>query len=158
MRSQMPDYPIPAKRSSSTSLVLSIAMCALLQSTASAATPTLECPASIQEKSIRVTDTPAGWSAFAGSPLYLHGAAPMNGPPEKLGELSDYVQRRGKNEWTYTYQLDGKFPDGKWLACTYGESDQITLSRKLDDSLTVCTFKYRKGKYVGQHDIAISCR
>ena len=154
----MPDYPNPANRCSPTSLVLSIAMCALLQSTASAATPTLECPASIQEKSIRVTDTPAGWSAFAGSPLYLHGAAPMNGPPEKLGELSDYVQRRGKNEWTYTYQLDGKFPDGKWLACTYGESDQITLSRKLDDSLTVCTFKYRKGKYVGQHDIAISCR
>jgi hypothetical protein len=154
----MPDQPIPAKRCPPRSLALFIAIFVLFQSTASADAPTLACPASIQEKSVRLTDTPAGWSAFVGSPLYLHGAAPMNGPPEKLGELSDYVQQRGKNEWTYTYQLDGKFPDGKWLACTYGESDQITLSRKLDDRLTVCTFKYRKGKYVGQHDITISCK
>jgi hypothetical protein len=154
----MPAKPIPPKHGAPTSLALFIAICVLCQSKASAAAPAPECPASIQEKSIRLIDTPAGWSAFVGSPLYLHGAAPMSGPPEKLGELSDYVQQRGKSEWTYTYRLDGQFTDGKWLACTYGESDQITLSRKLDDSITVCSFKYRKGKYVGQHDIAISCK
>jgi hypothetical protein len=81
----------------------------------------------------------------------------MNGPPENLGELSDYKQTSKKQEVTYTYQLDGKFSDGKWLACTYGESDQITLSRRLDDSVKVCTFKYRKGNHVGQNDVAIAC-
>lgn len=123
-----------------------------------AAAPVLECPVAIQEKSLRLVDTPPGWTAFAGSPLYLHAAAPMNGPPEKLGELSDFTQKRGKHEWTYTYKLDGKFPDGKWLACTYGESDQVTLSKRLDDGVETCTFTYRKGKYVGQNDVAIRCR
>jgi len=127
------------------------------QSAAGAASPILECPTSISEKSIRVVDTPKGWTTFTGSPLYLHGAAPMNGPPEQLGELADYQQTAGKQGPTYTYHLDGKFPDGKWLACTYGESDQVTLSKRLDDSVRVCRFKYRKGKHVGQNDVAISC-
>jgi hypothetical protein len=139
-------------------LMLSAAISLAFQSATSTAAPALECPTSIQEKSIRLVDTPPGWTTFVASPLYLHGAAPMSGPPEKLGELSDFKQKRGKNEWTYKYQLDGKFPDGKWLACTYGESDQVTLSKRLDDSVQTCTFTYRKGKYVGQNVIAISCK
>ena len=128
------------------------------QSEAAGALPSFECPMSIQETSVHIADVPSGWTPRVASPLYLHGAAPMNGPPEKLGELSDFTQRRGKNEWTYTYLLDGKFPDGKWLACTYGEADQVTLSKRLDDSIQACTFTYRKGKYVGQNDIAIQCK
>ncbi|WP_373996672.1 STY0301 family protein [Duganella sp. 1224] len=122
-----------------------------------AITPSLSCPDSIQERSLQLVDLPEGWVSFIGSPLYLHGAAPMSGPPEQLGELSDYKQRREKNGWVYTYGLDGKFPDGKWLVCTYGESDQVKLSRRLDDDVRACTFTYRKGKYVGQHEIMISC-
>lgn len=124
----------------------------------SAAPTVFECPASIPEKSVRLVNTPPGWATTTNAPLYLHAAAPMNGPPEKLGELSDFTQKRGKNEWTYTYKLDGKFPDGKWLACTYGESDQVTLSKRIDDEIEACTFTYRKGKYAGQNDIAIRCR
>jgi hypothetical protein len=131
-------------------LMLSAVSYLFFQSAESTAASALECPASIQENSIRLVDTPPGWTTFAASPLYLHGAVPMSGPPEKLGELSDFKQRRGNNEWTYTYQLDGKFSDGKWLACTYGESDQVTLSKKLDDSIQACVFTYRKGKHVGQ--------
>lgn len=89
--------------------------------------------------------------------MYLHGAAPMNGPPEKLGELADFKQRRHKNAWTYTYQLDGKFPDGKWLACTYGEADQLTLSKRLDDTTKACSFTHTKGTHVGENKIAIRC-
>lgn len=120
-------------------------------------TSALSCPESIQEKSIRLVDMPTGWAGFIASPLYLHGAVPTSGPPEKLGELSDYKQRRGKDEWVYTYELDGQFPDGKWLACTYGESDQVVLSQRLDDGVRRCTFTYRKGKHVGQHGIVITC-
>lgn len=137
---------------------LCAATMALFQSMAGAAAVVPECPKSIQEKSIQILDAPSGWAAFVGSPLYLHGAAPMSGPPEQLGELADFKQKRGKNTWTSTYKLDGKFPEGKWLACTYGESDQVTLSQRLDDSIQVCTFTYRKGTHVGQSDIAIRCQ
>jgi hypothetical protein len=145
-------------RSMSKILMLSAASYLVFQSAESTAASALECPTSIQESSIRLVDTPPDWNTFVASPLYLHGAAPMSGPPEKLGELSDFKQKRGKNDWTYTYQLDGKFPDGKWLACTYGESDQVTLSKKLDDGVQTCAFSYRKGKHVGQNDIAILCK
>lgn len=82
----------------------------------------------------------------------------MSSPPEMLGELADFTQKKRKNEWIYTYQIDGKFPNGKWLACTYGESDQLTLAQRLPDDTSVCTFVFRKGKYVGQNDITIRCK
>lgn len=47
--------------------------------------------------------------------------------------------------------------DETTTAVSYGESDQVTLSKRLADSVRVCSFKYRKGKHVGQNDIAISC-
>lgn len=130
----------------------------LIHAGANAGNQVLVCPSSILEKSIRLVDTPPGWTAFTASPLYLHGAAPMSGPPEDRGELADFKQQHGNNEWTQTYQLDGKFPEGKWLACTYGEADQVTLSVKLDDDIQACTFRYRKGTYVGQNDIDIRCK
>ncbi|USX25619.1 hypothetical protein NHH73_24050 [Oxalobacteraceae bacterium OTU3CINTB1] len=112
----------------------------------------------IAEKSIQLVDTRKGWITFTGSPLYLHGAALMDGPPEKLGELSDYKQSSRKHELVYTYQLDGKFPHGKWLSCTYGESDQVTLARQLPDDTNACVITSRKGEHVGQNDIKIDCK
>lgn len=129
-----------------------------MQSTASIAAPPIVCPSSIPQRSIQLTDPPPGWNAFVGSPLYLHNAAPMSGPPEQLGELSDFRQKRIKDGWIHTYRLDGKFPEGKWLACRYGGTGQLTLARRLDDSIEACTFTYRKGEHVGQHEIAILCR
>ena len=119
--------------------------------------PALECPQSIEQKSIQITGTPPGWTTFVRAPLYLHAAAPMSGPPEELGELAEFRQKREKGGWTYTYQLDAPFPAGKWLACSYGESGQVTLSKKLDDNIRVCSFRYQKGKHVGETVIAIIC-
>lgn len=133
-------------------------MCALMSSFIWSAAQALECPAFIAETSVKLVDTPAGWTAFSSSPLYLHGAAPMSGPPEKLGVLADYHETKRNQEISYTYQLDGHFPEGKWLACTYGEGDQVTLSKRLDNTVRVCIFRYRKGKHVGQNDVAISCK
>lgn len=118
----------------------------------------LECPTVIQEKSIRIVDTPSGWTQFVAAPLYLHGAAPMSGPPDQLGELAGFKQSRNKGSVVHTYQLDGKFPEGKWLACTYGESDQVKLARRLADETNSCIFTYRKGEFVGQVDVAIFCK
>lgn len=127
-----------------------------LQSAASAAP--VACPVSIPQGSLQLADVPQGWTSYVGSPLYLHAAAPMNGPPEQLGELSDFRQKRLKKGWVDTYRLDGKFPEGKWLACRYGGTDQLTLAMRLDDSIDSCTFTYRQGEHVGERNIAILCR
>lgn len=123
-----------------------------------ASPPVLECPTSISEKSVQLRDTPAGWQTFVSAPLYLHGAAPMSGPPEMLGELISDTERHGKKGTESTYKIDGKFPNGKWLACTYGEADQVTLARQLPDATNVCVITSRKGKFVGQNDVKIDCK
>lgn len=123
-----------------------------------ATTSSFECPKSIEQKSIHISGTPSGWDIYVDAPLYLHSAAPMSGPPEQLGELADFKQTQGKGYWAHTYQLDGKFSEGKWLVCSYGESDQVKLSKKLADHIQSCAFTFRKGRYVGQNDIRIECR
>lgn len=75
-----------------------------------------------------------------------------------LGELVEDSERHDKKGIVYAYKIDGKFPNGKWLACTYGESDQVTLARQLPDATDVCIITSRKGKYVGQNDIKIDCK
>ena len=122
-----------------------------------AAMPTRQCPASIPEKSIQIQDTP-GWKTFVGAPLYLHGAAPMSSAPELLGELAGYTEQRRNDAMVYTYHVGGQFPNGKWLACKYGESDQVTLARRLPDTTDVCVITSRKGEYVGQNDVRIECK
>lgn len=119
---------------------------------------TLQCPALIPASAIQLSDTPADWLPYVASPLYLHAAAPMSGPPEMKGDLADFKESRSKKEWSYTYALEGTFPQGKWLQCTYGERNQVTLSRRLPDDTQQCKFTYRKGAKAGQHDITILCR
>ncbi|WP_256079947.1 STY0301 family protein [Massilia sp. YIM B04103] len=135
-----------------------VAFAALTAPASAAPGLVLECPQFIEQKSVQISNVPPSWTTFVRAPLYLHGAAPMSGPPEELGELAEFSQKREKDVWVYTYQLDAPFPAGKWLACTYGESDQVTLGRKLDDNVRVCSFRYRKGRHVGENDIAIACK
>ncbi|MYM81760.1 hypothetical protein GTP44_07280 [Duganella sp. FT50W] len=119
---------------------------------------TVQCPAFIPASAIQLSDTQAGWVPYVASPLYLHAAAPMSGPPEMKGDLADFKESRSKKEWSYTYALEGTFPQGKWLQCTYGERNQVTLSRRLPDDTQECKFTYRKGAKAGQHDITTLCR
>lgn len=124
----------------------------------SVAAPALECPQSIPEQSVRLVDAPKGWNTFVRAPLYLNSAAPMAGPPEHLGELADYEQKKVRGGWKNTYQLDGKFPEGKWLACGYGESNQVVLSMRLDDNVQSCVITYSKGSHLGEIKVAVTCR
>jgi len=145
--------------------VLFLALDLLATSMWSAAAPspaslnsTPQCPTSVQESEIKLQNIPAGWISYVASPMYLHDAAPTDGPPQRKGELADYAHSGNKNETTDTYDLEGTYPDGKWLRCSYGEYAQITLAQRLDDSITRCTFRYRKGQKAGQNDITIRCK
>jgi hypothetical protein len=85
----MQNLPIPTVHLKAKAAMASWLIPVIFSAAAYAAAPVLVCPASIQEKSLGLVDTPSGWTAFAGSPLYLHGA----------------------------------------------ESDQVTLSKRLDDGI-----------------------
>lgn len=131
---------------------------ASLSPTIFASPQVVECPTSIAKTSIQLTNTEAGWTPFIASPLYLHAAAPMYGPPELRGELADFSTRPGKTEWSYTYGLDGEFVEGKWIQCAYGAFNEVTLSKRIDDNTKECTFTYRNGKKAAQHEIKIQCK
>ncbi|MRW92527.1 hypothetical protein GJ699_21235 [Duganella sp. FT80W] len=130
----------------------------MLHSSAIPPAMSFECPDAIPQSAIRITAASTDWVPYVASPLYLHAAAPMDGPPEMKGELAEFKETRGKNEWSYSYALDGAFPNGKWLQCTYGEHNQVTLSRRLPDEIQACKFVYRKGSKAGQHQITIQCK
>lgn len=117
-----------------------------------------ECPPSVPIHIPPSVATLAGWTTYIDSDLYLNSATPINGPPEKRGELADYTSKPGKLQWSYTYDLDRDFPDGKWLQCGYGTHNEVTLSRRMPSAVKACTFTYRKGEKAGQHDIKINCR
>ena len=116
------------------------------------------CPDSVPAASISLTGVPAGWTPYIDSPLYLSAAAPIDGAPERRGQLVPSGERKKKGQTTLSYRLEGRYPDGKWLQCSYGVHGEVTLSKRMDDSVSVCEFTYRKGSKAGQNEIEIDCR
>jgi hypothetical protein len=129
----------------------------LLPGAAISAQQTIECPPALAPAALQLNPPIEGWHYFAESPLYLHGAAPLYGPPELRGHLVQNTVRTSKDAKTYVYQLGGHFPDGKWIQCAYGEHHALTLSKRLADDTSSCTITYRKGAKVNQHEIDIMC-
>ena len=128
---------------------------------AQAAMPaTHACPESVPATSIKLDAVPAGWTPYIDSPLYLSAAAPIDGAPERRGQLVPSGERKKKGHTTLSYRLEGRYPEGKWLQCRYGAYGEVTLSRRMDDSVSLCQFTYRKGSKAGQNeiDIDIDCR
>lgn len=107
---------------------------------------------------IKLEPIPAGWTSYIASPLYLNSAAPVDGPPQRRGELVPTAERKAKGQTIFAYQLEGTFPEGKWLQCSYGEYGQVALSKRIDDSIRRCEVSYRQGSKAGQHEIGIDCR
>ena len=117
----------------------------------------LACPVSVPATSISLTAVPVGWTAYVNGPLYLSAAAPIDGAPERKGQLVPSGEHTRKGQTTIVYRLEGNYPDGKWLQCSYGEHGEVTLSRKMDDSVSQCAFTYKKGRKAGQSDIHLAC-
>ncbi|WP_043481145.1 STY0301 family protein [Janthinobacterium sp. HH01] len=135
---------------------LSLAGAALLLSSAHAAQ--LACPPSLPADVIQLNKTPDDWRFFAEAPMYLHSAAPITGPPETRGHLKEDSASQRHGIWTYTYNLDGPYPNGKWMQCGYGEHDEMTLSKRIADHISVCVITYNKATKTSQQQIQINCR
>ena len=139
--------------------LLTGAACCLFPIFAQAAvTASLACPESVPATSISLIVVPSGWTPYIDSPLYLNAAAPIDGAPQRRGQLVPSGERKKKGQTTLSYRLEGRYPDGKWLQCSYGVQGEVTLSRRMDDSVSLCEFTYRQGSKAGQNEIDIDCR
>ena len=139
-----------------TTLILSLG---LSPQAAFAAAP-IKCPAEIQQSLVVIKAISPGWTPHVARPIYLHGAGAAAGPPDSDGQLrpDDSSYAKGKTSWRVTYNLEGNFPRGKWLECSYGSLNQIVLSRRLADETSACTVSYRKGDKEGQNIVDVACR
>jgi hypothetical protein len=138
-----------------------VTICAfMLAHYASAGEQKIVCPTEIPEASIRLVDTPSGWSTYVASPLYLSSAGAMAGPPEQRAiMMGEPNSKKGKAEWSTIYNLDSTgFTAGKWMECRYGEYDQVSLSKRLDDKTKSCIVNVSKGEKAGQKSVQIVCK
>lgn len=116
------------------------------------------CPPQIQESSVDLRNVGADWTTFVAAPLYLHSVTVTDGPPERLGQLVGRHVATGRDAWTDTYDLRGPYPEGKWLQCSYGMLNEIVLAKRLEDSITRCTIRGKKGDKAGQNVFSVECR
>ena len=132
--------------------------CALPSLAQSAPSTQLACPESIPVASIQLQALPPGWTPYVDGPLYLSGAAPIDGPPQRRGQLVLSSERKQQGWSVARYRLEGNYPDGKWLQCSYGGYGEISLSKRLDDSVSFCEVSFRKGGKAGQSEVRVDCR
>ncbi|UTY58177.1 STY0301 family protein [Massilia sp. erpn] len=106
----------------------------------------IECPPEISAAALTV-NAPEGWFAYAQEGIRLRSAEPMLGPPEEKAFLkpsgTKFTKGGSIDSWM---ELGGPAPDGKWIACRYGERGEIVLSQRLHDNTTACTISSLKGR------------
>ncbi|MBV6323931.1 STY0301 family protein [Duganella violaceipulchra] len=121
----------------------------------------IECPAALPVSAIQSVAPPEGWKARPTAPFLLSSAGFNGGPPEMIADLVPYsvVEKRAQ-QMVETWKFDpDSFPDGLWLACGYGGAGgEITLSRQIDSTFSVCVVKSSPGKKAGSRQVVISCR
>lgn len=123
-----------------------------------AASEPIVCPAELPTESLRLAVALKGWTPYVSAPMYLHSASPVAGPPERLGAMVGVTKQKSKTEWIDTYTFNGKYPEGVYFTCSYGEGNQVVISKKLDASIKSCLIKGKKGEHVGQNEFEINCR
>jgi hypothetical protein len=112
------------------------------------------CPASIPAANIRLLSVPEGWrGAIDPHGMALNSAGVMSGPPEDQALLKPNG-RGAPNVEEWTDLRPGAF--GIWMACFYGDKQEFTLSKRLDDTTRTCRVTYRGGK-LGRHQVHIRC-
>lgn len=138
-------------------ILVAVSLGMVLQVAAHAAPKTYLCPQSIPEASVQLTAPGQEWTPFISSPLFLSGAAPADGPPERLGVLRENSATKSKAGWTQKYALDGRYPEGKWLRCDYGSFGEMSFAKRLPDETQECTVTGKKGEHAGENKVEVRC-
>jgi hypothetical protein len=116
------------------------------------------CPEELAAASIKVA-VGEPWRPFVERSLDLYSATMSSGPPETLSQLRGVdLNKRGDPPSTlYEFGRVG-YEDGKWLNCQYGEGGEITISRRLDDSLKSCVITHTKRSARERERVRIACK
>lgn len=116
------------------------------------------CPDQLDTSAIRVTVS-APWVSFVELPLALHSASMASGPPEALSQLRGVSLER-KGEPSSTQYEFGTIGDegGKWLNCSYGGKGEVSISRRLDDSVKECTITHTARSPRERERVIIACK
>ena len=138
--------------------IVGFVLIAVQQMEVGAAPLNYACPHFLPEVAVKVTSPGSEWKPYVSAPLYLHGAEPADGPPERLGMLRGNDPRKTKTGLTQTFSLEGNYPEGKWLRCDYGSLGEMSLSKRLPDGVKQCTVQTRKGVHAGENHVDIACQ
>ena len=131
----------------------------IISTAAAGAEIAIVCPTELPAEALAISAAPHGWRPFISSPMYLHSAAPIFGPPERLGRIIGRTTKHSTGESTAHYDdLASPPPEGVWFVCDYGESNQFSIAKKLPEGVHSCTVKYKKGEHGGQNDLDIKCK
>ena len=126
---------------------------------ACAAEHQIVCPVKLAPQSLQIPNPPKGWVAFVPVGLWLHSAGPMDGPPSLMAVLQgDQHTVHGATKTTrWTFGNDGgTYPDGKWIACYYGASNDVIIAQRIADQATACTVAYTRNT-LGRDDLDVRC-
>lgn len=139
--------------------LLLIALFSIACTAAMGAEIIIACPAELPADALKIVKTPNGWQPFVSSPIYLHSAAPIAGPPERLGRMAGRTLKRPKGEWAVQYDdLDAPYPEGVWFSCDYGSGNEFSIARKLEPGVRSCVVRGKKGEKAEQSDLVIRCK
>ncbi|GKT23488.1 STY0301 family protein [Acidovorax sp. SUPP3334] len=135
----------PAARAAAL-VALTAALLSGVSAPATAATASLECPATVRLTSPRAeaAGLPAGTEIVLDqSPLRLTGHNVFDGPPAQGAALmpqSDKPAKGGKGQGgsTAVWAFEGDYPQGKFLACDYA-GGAVRVVQRVDDAVKRCT-------------------
>lgn len=106
----------------------------------------IECPSQISQESIPLVRAPNGWTASNRAALRLHAVDLSYGPPSRMTFLKPEDAShggKGRDKWT-DLQIRPPGDAGIWIGCSYGNSDNVVLGKRLDDTVSECTATYTK--------------
>jgi hypothetical protein len=122
----------------------------------------VECPAKLGPQSLHVVAPAGGWTTHVPVGLWLHAAAPMDGPPADMVTLQgDAYSTKGKSKTTRWMLTQDSSDDGiheKWMACFYGVGNDVIMSKRIDDAVTECTVTYTKQPEPARDTVEIRCK
>ncbi|MES2149472.1 MAG: STY0301 family protein [Pseudomonadota bacterium] len=129
----------------------------VLGNTVQAETHSIKCPLKVSADSIQVAKPPTGWTPFVATEFWLHSAGPMDGPPADLAVLmGEEPTKRSDRKAVTKWNLSGVFSGAKWIACNYGQGNEVILSQRINDTTKECIVTSSEHEF-GRVSIEITC-
>ena len=122
----------------------------------------ITCPAKLDAQALHVDAPAGGWTTHVPVGLWLHAAAPIDGPPSEMVTLQgDAYSTKGKSKttrWMLKQDSSDDRNHEKWMACFYGAGNDVIVSKRIDDAVTECSVTYTKQASPARDAVDIRCK